>query len=99
MLLRAGLGGLVTGLCGWLSQVKEVALMHSEGILAGEMKHGPLALVDEHLPIIVIATRDSMHGKMHSVIQQLLARQAKLICFVSEVPPPSPTCNVKCHEK
>jgi len=65
-------------------KVKEVALMHSEGILAGEMKHGPLALVDEKLPIIVIATRDAMHGKMHSVIQQLLARQAKLICFVSE---------------
>jgi glucosamine--fructose-6-phosphate aminotransferase (isomerizing) len=39
-------------------KVKEVALMHSEGILAGEMKHGPLALVDENLPIIVIATRD-----------------------------------------
>lgn len=39
-------------------KVKEVALMHSEGILAGEMKHGPLALVDETLPIIVIATRD-----------------------------------------
>jgi fructoselysine-6-P-deglycase FrlB-like protein len=34
-------------------QVKEVALIHSEGILAGEMKHGPLALVDEHLPIVV----------------------------------------------
>jgi len=65
-------------------KVKEVALMHSEGILAGEMKHGPLALVDETLPIIVIATRDRMHGKMHSVIQQLLARQAKLIVFVSE---------------
>ena len=40
-------------------KVKEVALMHSEGILAGEMKHGPLALVDETLPIIVIATRDA----------------------------------------
>lgn len=39
-------------------KVKEVALTHSEGILAGEMKHGPLALVDENLPIIVIATRD-----------------------------------------
>ena len=56
------------------SQVKEVALMHSEGILAGEMKHGPLALVDERLPIIVIATRDRMYGKMLSVVQQLLAR-------------------------
>jgi len=40
-------------------KVKEVALMHSEGMLAGEMKHGPLALVDEILPIIVIATRDA----------------------------------------
>lgn len=40
-------------------KVKEVALMHSEGILAGEMKHGPLALVDENLPILVIATRDA----------------------------------------
>lgn len=59
-------------------KAKEVALIHSEGILAGEMKHGPLALVDEKLPIIVIATRDSMHKKMDSVIQQLLARGAKL---------------------
>lgn len=40
-------------------KVKEVALMHTEGMLAGEMKHGPLALVDENLPIVVIATRDS----------------------------------------
>jgi len=40
-------------------KVKEVALMHSEGILAGEMKHGPLALVDESLPIVVIATHDA----------------------------------------
>lgn len=40
-------------------KVKEVALMHSEGIIAGEMKHGPLALVDENLPIVVIATRDA----------------------------------------
>lgn len=40
-------------------KVKEVSLMHSEGILAGEMKHGPLALVDENLPIVVIATHDA----------------------------------------
>lgn len=40
-------------------KVKEVSLMHSEGILAGEMKHGPLALVDETLPIFVIATHDA----------------------------------------
>lgn len=68
----------------WWRQVKEVALMHSEGILAGEMKHGPLALVDERLPIIVIATRDRMRGKMLSVLQQLLARGAQLIVLCNE---------------
>ena len=67
-----------------LGQVKEVALMHSEGILAGEMKHGPLALVDEKLPIIVVATRDRMRGKMVSVLQQLLARGAQLIVLCNE---------------
>ena len=67
-----------------LTQVKEVALMHSEGILAGEMKHGPLALVDERLPIIVVATRDRMRGKMLSVLQQLRARGAQLIVLCNE---------------
>jgi glutamine---fructose-6-phosphate transaminase (isomerizing) len=65
-------------------KVKEVALMHSEGILAGEMKHGPLALVDESMPILVIATQDAMHAKMLSVIQQLRARGARLIVLAGE---------------
>lgn len=46
--------------------------MHSEGINAGEMKHGPLALVDDKLPIVVISTMDTMHSKMAGVIQQVL---------------------------
>lgn len=65
-------------------KVKEVALMHSEGILAGEMKHGPLALVDENLPIVVIATRDSCFSKQQSVIQQLNARKGRLIVMCSK---------------
>ncbi|KAG0562819.1 hypothetical protein KC19_9G173700 [Ceratodon purpureus] len=65
-------------------KVKEVALMHSEGILAGEMKHGPLALVDETLPIIVIATRDATCSKQQSVIQQLQARKGRLIVICSK---------------
>jgi len=65
-------------------KVKEVTLMHSEGILAGEMKHGPLALVDEHMPILVVATLDGMHGKMLSVIQQLKARGARLVVLCCE---------------
>ncbi|XP_028084692.1 glutamine--fructose-6-phosphate aminotransferase [isomerizing] 2 isoform X2 [Camellia sinensis] len=65
-------------------KVKEVALMHSEGILAGEMKHGPLALVDENLPIVVIATRDACFSKQQSVIQQLHARKGRLIVMCSK---------------
>lgn len=65
-------------------KVKEVSLMHSEGILAGEMKHGPLALVDEHMPILVIATPDSVYTKMISVIEQLRARGANMIVICSE---------------
>ncbi|GJZ93934.1 glutamine--fructose-6-phosphate aminotransferase [isomerizing] 2 [Tanacetum coccineum] len=45
-------------------KVKKVALMHGEGILAGEMKHGPLALVDENLPIVVISTRDQCFSRL-----------------------------------
>lgn len=79
-------------------KVKEVALMHSEGILAGEMKHGPLALVDETLPIIVIATRDACFSKQQSVIQQLHARKGRLIvmCSKGEAPLvcPSGSCRV-----
>ncbi|OIT26350.1 PREDICTED: glutamine--fructose-6-phosphate aminotransferase [isomerizing] 2-like [Nicotiana attenuata] len=65
-------------------KVKEVALMHSEGILAGEMKHGPLALVDENLPIVVIATCDACFSKQQSVIQQLHARKGRLIVMCTK---------------
>jgi glucosamine--fructose-6-phosphate aminotransferase (isomerizing) len=64
-------------------KVKEVSLMHSEGILAGELKHGPLALIDEYMPAVVVATRDSLREKMWSTIQQLLARKGRLILLVS----------------
>lgn len=65
-------------------KVKEVALVHSEGLLAGEMKHGPLALVDDKIPLIVVATRDSTYVKMQNVIQQLRARAGRLIVLASE---------------
>uniref|UniRef100_A0A7S0S9L1 glutamine--fructose-6-phosphate transaminase (isomerizing) n=2 Tax=Mantoniella antarctica TaxID=81844 RepID=A0A7S0S9L1_9CHLO len=65
-------------------KVKEVALLHSEGILAGEMKHGPLALVDESMPLIVVATKDSSYRKQESVVQQLKARGGRLILIASE---------------
>jgi glutamine---fructose-6-phosphate transaminase (isomerizing) len=60
-------------------KVKEISYMHSEGLNAGEMKHGPLALVDETMPIILVCTMDEMYSKMQGVLQQLMARNARLI--------------------
>lgn len=65
-------------------KVKEVSLMHSEGVLSGEIKHGPLALVDENLPIIVIATRDRNYSKNLSCVEQLCARHGWLIVLAGE---------------
>ena len=56
--------------------------MHSEGILAGELKHGPLALVDDEMPMILVITRDPVYTKCLSGLQQVVARggQPLLIC-------------------
>lgn len=63
-------------------KIKEVSYLHSEGILAGELKHGPLALVEESMPIIMVATRDSIYSKMSNALQQIIARKGRpvLIC-------------------
>ncbi|CCE64158.1 hypothetical protein TPHA_0G03180 [Tetrapisispora phaffii CBS 4417] len=63
-------------------KIKEISYMHSEGILAGELKHGVLALVDEDLPIIAFATRDSLFPKVVTAIQQVTARKGHpiIIC-------------------
>lgn len=49
--------------------------MHSEGILAGELKHGPLALIDKNMPVIMVIMRDSCYTKCHNALQQVTARQ------------------------
>lgn len=64
-------------------KVKEVALMHSEGMLAGEMKHGPLALVDENLPIIVIATRDGCFRLVCCMI--VGCHISNILCFIIDI--------------
>lgn len=61
--------------------------MHSEGILAGEMKHGPLALVDGTMPLLVIATKDNHSVKMESVVQQLRARGGRLVLMLTKGTP------------
>jgi len=83
-LLMFGRGAnLATCLEGAL-KVKEVSLMHSEGVNAGEMKHGPLALVDSSMPLIAVATKDQTYSRMQSSIQQLRAREGRVMALVSE---------------
>uniref|UniRef100_A0A8C2ZC68 glutamine--fructose-6-phosphate transaminase (isomerizing) n=1 Tax=Cyclopterus lumpus TaxID=8103 RepID=A0A8C2ZC68_CYCLU len=60
-------------------KIKEITYMHSEGILAGELKHGPLALVDELMPVIMIIMRDHTYVKCQNALQQIVARQGRPI--------------------
>lgn len=60
-------------------KIKELTYMHSEGIMAGELKHGPLALVDNEMPLIMIATRDPVYPKCMNALQQVTARHGNPI--------------------
>ncbi|KAI0289383.1 hypothetical protein BC826DRAFT_614469 [Russula brevipes] len=65
-------------------KIKEISYMHSEGILAGELKHGPLALIDENMPVIIVMTRDSLYPKVQSAFSQITARKAQPIVICNE---------------
>lgn len=65
-------------------KLKELSYIHAEGYPAGEMKHGPIALIDETLPILAIATRDHLYEKMISQIQQAKARGGIVIAVATE---------------
>ncbi|XP_037531802.1 glutamine--fructose-6-phosphate aminotransferase [isomerizing] 2 [Nematolebias whitei] len=60
-------------------KIKEITYMHSEGILAGELKHGPLALIDKHMPVIMVIMRDSCYTKCQNALQQVTARSGRPI--------------------
>ncbi|XP_050511347.1 glutamine--fructose-6-phosphate aminotransferase [isomerizing] 2 isoform X5 [Diabrotica virgifera virgifera] len=65
-------------------KVKELTYMHSEGIMAGELKHGPLALVDETMPVMMIMMRDHVYTKCMNALQQVTAREGKPILICQE---------------
>lgn len=65
-------------------KLKEISYIHAEGYPAAEMKHGPIALVDDQLPVVFVATRDSYHEKVISNMQEIKARKGKVIAVVSE---------------
>jgi len=65
-------------------KLKEISYIHAEGYPAAEMKHGPIALIDENMPIVVIATKHGHYEKIVSNIQEIKSRNGKIIAIVSE---------------
>ncbi len=65
-------------------KLKEISYIHAEGLPAAEMKHGPIALIDENMPVVVIAPKDSVHSKILSNVQEVKARGGRIIAVVTE---------------
>jgi len=68
-------------------KLKEVSYIHAEGYPAAEMKHGPIALIDDDMPVVVLAPRDPVYQKVVSNIEEMKARHARLIAVVSDDAP------------
>ena len=65
-------------------KLKEISYIHAEGYPAAEMKHGPIALIDEEMPVVVVATQNPLYDKLMSNIQEIKARRGRVIAIVSE---------------
>jgi glutamine---fructose-6-phosphate transaminase (isomerizing) len=75
-------------------KLKEISYLHAEGFAAGELKHGPIALIDETVPVIAMAPKNILYDKMVSNMQEVAARGAKLIVFSDA---PEAASSVKAH--
>jgi len=65
-------------------KLKEISYIHAEGLPAAEMKHGPIALIDENMPVVIIAPHDSVYQKVLSNVQEVKARGGRIIAVVTE---------------
>jgi glucosamine--fructose-6-phosphate aminotransferase (isomerizing) len=65
-------------------KLKEISYIHAEGYPAAEMKHGPIALIDERMPVVVIALHDSVYGKVLNNIEEIRARKGTVIAVATE---------------
>jgi glucosamine--fructose-6-phosphate aminotransferase (isomerizing) len=74
-------------------KLKEISYIHAEGYAAGELKHGPIALIDENMPVIVIAPRDDLYDKTVSNMQEVAARDGQIV-LVSDADPLSTGCAI-----
>jgi len=77
-------------------KLKEISYIHAEGYAAGELKHGPIALIDENVPVIVVAPEDELHEKTVSNMQEVAARGGQIV-LVSDGPASSAGCAVHTH--
>ena len=60
-------------------KLKEISYIHAEGYASGELKHGPIALIDSHMPVVVLAPRDGLFDKIVSNMQEVMAREGKVL--------------------
>jgi glucosamine--fructose-6-phosphate aminotransferase (isomerizing) len=65
-------------------KLKEISYIHAEGYPAAEMKHGPIALIDQNMPVVFIATKDSTYDKILTNIQEVKARRGRIIVIATE---------------
>jgi glucosamine--fructose-6-phosphate aminotransferase (isomerizing) len=77
-------------------KLKEISYIHAEGYPAAEMKHGPIALVDEDLPVVFIATKDVYHEKIVSNMQEIKARKGRIISIITDGDTTSPSLSNDC---
>jgi len=77
-------------------KLKEISYIHAEGYAAGELKHGPIALVDENVPVIVVAPEDELFEKTVSNVQEVAARGGKII-LISDADPARAGCKLEAH--
>jgi glucosamine--fructose-6-phosphate aminotransferase (isomerizing) len=77
-------------------KLKEISYIHAEGYAAGEMKHGPIALIDENVPVVIVAPEDDLFEKTVSNMQEVAARGGQII-FVSNADPDATGCKVEAH--
>ena len=77
-------------------KLKEISYIHAEGYAAGELKHGPIALIDENVPVIVVAPEDELFDKTVSNMQEVAARGGQII-LISDVAPEKVSCKLAAH--
>jgi glucosamine--fructose-6-phosphate aminotransferase (isomerizing) len=82
--LYLGRGNLYPIACEGALKLKEISYIHAEGYAAGEMKHGPIALIDDEMPVVILVPKNKVYDKVFSNLEEVKARQGRLIVLATE---------------